>query len=138
VIDPAGPGDGLDIPSDPTGHVSFGIERPAHCRGCAILLPSGYIDSTNVECLRRAVGSIVNAGFRHLIISFSGIPTTRSDSVWGCLVDLRKFFQERGGDLVLTGVAPGVRQVWTLLGLDSLIAHRNSVEEALALLSGRC
>lgn len=48
-------------------------------------------------------------------------------SVLGCLVELRKATQERGADLFLVGLRPGVLRIFEITGLDELFEIRSTL-----------
>lgn len=122
----------LCLPSDPSGNLSLSTERPDSCQSCLILSPSGYIDGSNIEYFRQLVEGIQHSGILHIVISFAGIPTTRSSVVLSYLVEQTQSMEASGGSLVLVGVDPKLKEILKLLSIDGRLIILGTVDEALA------
>jgi anti-sigma B factor antagonist len=78
------------------------------------------------------VRQLVEGGTRKLIIDLSAVTYIDSASI-GCLMDIYRLMQDRGGAVKLAGVQPRVETMISMTGVHKLIdLHR---EEAAALLA---
>jgi anti-anti-sigma factor len=76
------------------------------------------------------VRRVVEAGSRKLVIDLQAVTYVDSASI-GCLMDIYRLMQERGGAVKLAGVQPRVETMISMTGVHKLIdIHR---EEAAAL-----
>ena len=76
------------------------------------------------------VRQLVEGGTRKLVIDLQAVTYVDSASI-GCLMDIYRLMQERGGAVKLSGVQPRVETMISMTGVHKLIdIHR---EEAAAL-----
>lgn len=92
---------------------------------------SGYIDTYNSSFFQRKVQSVVDAGFSDLIFDCSSLDYLSSTGV-GALIAFLKMVKFKGGDIVLFGVKPGVREVLQLLGFSQFFSIRETAADALS------
>ena len=78
--------------------------------------------------------TVLDAGFRWLVVDMEPVPTTSDISIAGLLKhDVR--LHDLGGLLVCFGMRPLVQQTYTLLGLDQALCLRATREDALAAIT---
>jgi anti-sigma B factor antagonist len=84
----------------------------------------------NLSAFFAEVRQLVEGGTRKLLIDLSAVTYIDSASI-GCLMDIYRLMQERGGAVKLAGVQPRVETMISMTGVHKLIdIHR---EEAAAL-----
>ena len=84
----------------------------------------------NLSAFFAEVRQLVEGGTRKLLIDLSAVTYIDSASI-GCLMDIYRLMQDRGGAVKLAGVQPRVETMISMTGVHKLIdLHR---EEAAAL-----
>jgi len=86
----------------------------------------------NLSAFFAEVRQLVEEGTRKLIIDLASVTYIDSASI-GCLMDIYRLMQDKGGAVKLSGVQPRVETMISMTGVHKLIdLHR---EESAALLS---
>jgi anti-sigma B factor antagonist len=84
----------------------------------------------NLSAFFAEVRQLVEGGTRKLLIDLSSVTYIDSASI-GCLMDIYRLMQEKGGAVKLSGVQPRVETMISMTGVHKLIdLHR---EEGVAL-----
>jgi stage II sporulation protein AA (anti-sigma F factor antagonist) len=77
------------------------------------------------------VRRLVEGGARKLVIDLQAVTYVDSASI-GCLMDIYRLMQERGGAVKLAGVQPRVETMISMTGVHKLIDIHREEEAALA------
>lgn len=91
----------------------------------------GYIDTYNSDFFQRKVQSVIDTGFSNLIFDCSSLDYVSSTGV-GALVAFLKTVKPKGGEIVLFGVKPNVREVLQLLGFSQFFNVRETGDDAVS------
>jgi anti-anti-sigma factor len=78
-----------------------------------------------------AVRQRVEAGARHLLIDLGSVSYLDSASI-GCLMDIHRLLQEKGGALRLSGLQPRVETMISMTGVHKIVPLHRDEEDALA------
>lgn len=96
---------------------------------------TGSIDALTADQLVDALGSALREGQARLIADFEGVEYTSSAGLRVLLTTLKEA-RQRGGDLRLASIRPGVRQVLEMSGFTSIIKCFADVPLAIASFGG--
>jgi anti-anti-sigma factor len=78
-----------------------------------------------------AVRERVEGGARRLVMDLAAVGYLDSASI-GCLMDVHRLLQERGGTLRLAGLQPRVETMISMTGVHKIVALHRDEEDALA------
>ena len=78
----------------------------------------------------------VEAGARKLVIDLAAVNYLDSASI-GCLMDVHRLLQEKGGTLRLAGLQPRVETMISMTGVHKIIDIHREEADAVAAFSGR-
>jgi anti-anti-sigma factor len=73
----------------------------------------------------------VEGGARKVVIDLSAVSYLDSASI-GCLMDVHRLLQEKGGALRLSGLQPRVETMISMTGVHKIVPLHREEEEALA------
>ena len=104
--------------------------------GVLIVTPLGRLDTTGSGELEKHLLGRLDANERRLLLDLAGVEYVSSAGLRVLLL-VAKRLQAAGGDLVLSGLGPAVRQVFELAGFVSLFRMEASREHALARMASR-
>ena len=76
------------------------------------------------------VRQLVEGGARKVVIDLAAVGYIDSASI-GCLMDVRRLLQDRGGVLKLSGLQPRVETMLSMTGVHKIIAVHREESEAL-------
>lgn len=93
------------------------------------IAPEGRLDAVTVPAVEAVLNEHVEAGHSRLVIDLSGV-TYVSSSGLRALLSARRRARAGGGDVVLCGMQPRVREIFEMVGFVSLFKIVASVEEA--------
>jgi anti-sigma B factor antagonist len=82
------------------------------------------------------VRQLVEDGSRHLLIDLQAVSYIDSASI-GCLMDIHRLLQEKGGAVRLAGLQPRVETMISMTGVHKIIELDRDESAALAAFSGR-
>lgn len=99
-------------------------------RDIALLTVKGYIDTMTCSILLNKIIENLNEGSLHVIINMGQVNYV-SSAGWGVFVGEIKGIRERGGDLKLVQMTPEVVDVFEMLEFNRILAHYDSLEEAI-------
>ena len=100
-----------------------------------IVRPEGRIDTNTSEELERWLMSRIDGSLKRLVVDMSGIDYISSAGLRVLLMTVKKL-RGSGGQLVLGGLNPSVRQIFELAGFLSIFAVEADVDRAVAKLTG--
>ncbi|HXK09017.1 MAG TPA: STAS domain-containing protein [Vicinamibacteria bacterium] len=78
----------------------------------------------------------VEGGARHVLIDLSAVGYLDSASI-GCLMDVHRLLQEKGGAVRLSGLQPRVETMISMTGVHKIVPLDHDEEDALAAFAGR-
>jgi anti-anti-sigma factor len=81
------------------------------------------------------VRQLVEDGSTSLVIDLAAVSYIDSASI-GCLMDIHRLLQEKGGALHLSGLQPRVETMISMTGVHKIIELHREEEEAVAALAG--
>lgn len=96
-----------------------------------IVALQGQLNSANAGTIEAEVLGIVNGGMRNLVLDFSALDYISSAGLRMVLVVAKRLKQE-GGQLVLCGMQPHVREVFDISGFLAILNVEPGRAEALA------
>jgi len=99
--------------------------------GVAILRLTGEFDSFETDEVRQNFEKCLKEGRRQLILDLSGMTFANSTTI-AYLVTAQKRAKETGGSLLIAEPGDFLRKTLKTLGLDRLLALRDSVDDAIA------
>jgi anti-sigma B factor antagonist len=102
-------------------------------QGWAILAVTGELELATAPQLRQRVVGLVGDGDTRIILDLAGVDFVDSVGL-GVVVAALKRVRSRGGDVVVAGAAPRVREVFEITRLDEIVALFPDVDDALAAL----
>ncbi len=94
-----------------------------------ILSLSGFLDAHTFEQLDEAISGLFDDDVFKIIADLAGVEYISSAGA-GVFIGCLTAAQESGGDIVLVNPTPNVREVFDLLGLSSIFAIVDTVDEA--------
>ena len=98
----------------------------------ATIIPlQGQINSANAAAIEAAVLALVDGGSRNLVLDFATLDYISSAGLRMVLVVAKRLKQE-GGQLVLCGMQPHVREVFDISGFLAILNVEPTRAEALA------
>lgn len=95
-----------------------------------ILSLSGEIDASNSVDLDAAIQEILVQGAKKILVDGTSLEYISSAGL-GVFMSYLEEFQEKDIQIIIFGLMDKVHQVFIILGLDKLIAIKNTQEEAL-------
>lgn len=96
-----------------------------------VLDVDGEVDLSTAPSLRARIEELILAGARRLVVSLENVGFLDSSGL-SVLVGSFKRMQEAGGELAIACSRESVLKVFTVTGLDRVLAVRRSVDEATA------
>ncbi len=110
--------------------IEISIGKVGARRDVVMLSVTGYVDTMTCSILLNKITESLNAGSLHIIIDMSRVNYV-SSAGWGVFVGEIKGIRERGGDLKLVQMTPEVYDVFEMLEFNRILAHYDSIEEAI-------
>lgn len=109
------------------------VMRQELANGAVCIAPEGRLDTFTVPAFEAALSEQLDSGRLRLIVSLANV-TYVSSSGLRALLSARRRAREAGGDVVLSGLAPRVREIFEMVGFVGLFGIYASVEEAAGAL----
>lgn len=100
--------------------------------GWVVVAVTGELDVATAPRLRGQMVEVATAGGLGVILDLTGVEFIDSTGL-GVIVGSLKRLRGLGGDLRLVGADPGVRRVFEMTGLDTVMPLHSSLEDAMAL-----
>ena len=95
------------------------------------IVPQGRLDAVTVPALEAVLDQHLTAGHVRIVLDMTGV-TYLSSSGLRAMLRARKTAQAGGGNMVLCGMTPRVREVFEMIGFTSLFQVFDAVPEAAA------
>lgn len=100
---------------------------------CASVVLGGRLDARNAQTVKETLKQLIDGGTTYLVVDLAQVPFIDSAGL-AALVSALKSTRRVGGSVLLSGVQPQARTVFSLTMLDQVFAIYPSVEAALASL----
>ncbi len=97
---------------------------------CATVALAGRLDASNAQTLKESLGQLIDGGTTQLVVDLNQVPFIDSAGL-AALVSTLKATRRVGGNVLLSGVQPQARTVFSLTMLDQVFAIHPDVEAAL-------
>jgi anti-sigma B factor antagonist len=97
---------------------------------CAAVTLDGRLDASNAQTLKESLEQLIDGGITQLVVDLAGVPFIDSAGL-AALVSILKTTRRVGGNVLLIGVQPQARTVFSLTMLDQVFAIYPNVEAAL-------
>jgi len=92
---------------------------------------AGRLDSSAAQPAEESFAQVLAGGTPHLVIDLSNLEYISSAGLRVLLVVAKKI-QQAQGKLVLFGLVPNVREVFSISGFDKIFSIRDDAESAVA------
>lgn len=96
----------------------------------ALIRCEGFVDSVTVNLIEKKIHESIGKGIFQVVIDL-GLVNYVSSAGWGVFVSEIKDIRAKKGDLVLTGMAPEVYDVYELMEFSSILKSFDTLPEAL-------
>ena len=93
--------------------------------------PEGRLDAVTVPALEAVLQAQLGNGHVQIVLDLSGV-TYLSSSGLRAMLHARRQAQAGGGDVVLSGMTPRVREIFEMIGFNDLFHVFDRVAEAAA------
>ena len=100
-----------------------------------IVRPEGRIDTSTSDEPERSLMGRLDAGLKRLVVDMGGTDYISSAGLRVLLLAAKKL-RASGGHLAVAGLNPGVRQIFELAGLFSILAVEADTDRAVARVAG--
>jgi len=91
----------------------------------------GFIDSVTVPLIEKRIQESIQKGIFQMVVDL-GLVNYVSSAGWGVFVSEIKDIRAKQGDLVLTGMAPEVYDVYELMEFSSILKSFDSLNDAFS------
>lgn len=113
-----------------TPKTSFNIE------GSVVLELEGYLDTYNSKSFQQYVQSVIDEGYKYIIIDCNGLSYVSSTGI-GSFTSFNRILLQKKGELVLVRMISKVYEVFKLLGFLSFFKIFATFEEVEQFLKGK-
>jgi anti-sigma B factor antagonist len=113
--------------------VSITIHTKQVNEHCATVALAGRLDASNAQTLKESLEQLIDGGTTQLVVDLTQVPFVDSAGL-AALVSTLKAIRRVGGNVLLSGVQPQARTVFSLTMLDQVFAIHPNVEAALVSL----
>jgi len=110
--------------------VSITIHTRQVTEQCATVALDGRLDANNTQPLKESLEQLIDGGTSYLVVDLAQVPFIDSAGL-AALVSALKATRRVGGNVLLSGVQPQARTVFSLTMLDQVFAIHPNVEAAL-------
>ncbi len=101
---------------------------------CVSIILAGRLDAKNAQAIKETLTGFIDRGVTYLIIDLAEVPFIDSAGL-AALVSALKGTRRVGGSVLLSGVQPQARTVFSLTMLDQVFAIHPDVEAAVQSLA---
>jgi len=98
-----------------------------------VLAVQGSVDLSNIRELEEEVHTLFDRGIYRIVLDLERV-TFISSAGFGCLLHARDVVLKHGGDLLIAGTNPRIREIFDLLGITSFLRFAPDLGGALAQL----
>jgi anti-sigma B factor antagonist len=116
--------------------LEISVRRVDEVEGCVVAALDGEVGMYNAACFHRRIMNVVNAGFVRLVFDLRNVSYYAAPGA-GTLPSVLKTVKPHGGDVVLSGIRPGVAELFEVCGFPRYFNIRDTLEEAIAFFSGK-
>lgn len=95
----------------------------------AVIKCEGFVDSVTVNIIEQKIHEAIGKGIFSVVIDL-GLVNYVSSAGWGVFVSEIKDIRAKKGDIVLTGMAPEVYDVYELMEFSSILKSFDTLGEA--------
>ncbi len=99
-------------------------------RDISMLAVKGYVDTMTCSILLNKITENLNSGSLQIVIDMGQVNYV-SSAGWGVFVGEIKGIREKGGDLKIVQLTPEVHDVFEMLEFNRILAHYETIEEAI-------
>jgi anti-sigma B factor antagonist len=100
-------------------------------KACKIFHMKGRLmDQQQADRLMQALNEVLEAGGHNIVLDLSGLHYMNSSGL-NILINVLTRARNAGGDAVIAGVSPSVRQLFVVTKLDSVFTLTGDVPEAV-------
>lgn len=92
---------------------------------------SGYLDGHTCAELDRRVNTLLQGSSKRLVFELSGLGYIASAGI-GIFINVQHRAKKSGGNLQLVNPSPSVREIFNILGLESLFVIHQTLAQAVA------
>jgi len=96
-----------------------------------VLTLTGYLDGHTFVELERRLDGLVKAGKTRLVLELAGLSYIASAGV-GAFINCQHQVQRAGGNLQLVNPSPSVREIFAILGLETLFVIHETTDDGIA------
>jgi anti-sigma B factor antagonist len=96
---------------------------------------AGFLDGHTFVELEKHVDALIKAGKSRIVIELSGLSYIASAGV-GCFIGSAQHARKAGGSLQLVNPSPNVREIFTILGLESVFTIHDTVDAGVKAAQG--
>lgn len=96
----------------------------------AAIVLAGRLDARNAQTIKETLSQLIDRGTIYLVVDLVQVPFIDSAGL-AALVSALKSTRRVGGNVLLSGIQPQARTVFSLTMLDQVFAIHPSVEAAL-------
>jgi anti-sigma B factor antagonist len=98
--------------------------------GIKVLRITGYMDGHTFVDLEKCLDNLFKAGSIRIVIELSGMSYIASAGV-GVFINGQYKARNSGGNLQLVNPSPNVREIFHILGMDSLFVIHETLEQGI-------
>jgi anti-sigma B factor antagonist len=80
--------------------------------------------------------TVVEDGARRLVVDFAAVAFIDSPTI-GCIIDVHRLLQERGGAVKLAGLQPRIGTLFSMTGVLKMLDVHATAAEAVAAFGGK-
>jgi len=91
---------------------------------------AGYLDGHTCAELDRRITALIKAGAKRLVIELAGLSYIASAGV-GIFINTQHIVEKAGGNLQLVSPSPSVREIFAILGLESLFVIHDTLSQGV-------
>jgi anti-sigma B factor antagonist len=103
--------------------------------GVSIVRVGGYLDGHTIMSLERHIDLMCRSGRKRLVLELSGLAYIASAGV-GLFINLSHRLSGQGGRLELVSPSDSVKEIFTILGLDTILTIHPTLEDGVAAAGG--
>ena len=111
----------------------FRVSSIQHDASSWVLAVQGPVDFSTVRELEEEVQALFDRSVYRIVLDFERV-TFISSAGFGCLLHARDVVLKHGGDLLIAGTNPRIREIFDLLGITSFLRFAPDLGGALAQL----
>lgn len=112
---------------------AFNVQH-SHLEDIAVLKLDGFLDAHTAPAFEQAIQKEMEAKRKRIIVDCEKL-TYISSAGLGVFMSFIEELREDGGDIKISGVVPKVRQVFDILGFNSLFDIVDTIPDAAAKFS---